>query len=263
MGISLVDGRGFDARDVAGHPAVAIVNQTMAARYWPRGTAVGQHIRFGRNEPPIEIVGVAPDVKYRTLREESAPSFYLPLGQERARAGVLHVRTEGDPRELLDTLRKSVLEVDAAVPITAVRTLRDQARLNLNDERLAMMIGLTLGAAAMLLAAVGLYGSMSYAVGQRMRELGVRMALGATGGDIRQLVLGQGLVLSFAGTVLGAALAVMLARSLENRLFGVRSADLPTLVASASVLGIVAILATWLPARRAARVNPVEALRVE
>jgi predicted permease len=263
MGMSLVGGRAFDDRDVAGRPAVAIVNQTMAARYWPRGTAVGQHIRFGRNEPPIEIVGVAHDVKYRTLREESAPSFYLPLGQERARAGVLHVRTEGDPRVLLDTLRKSVLDVDAAVPITAVRTLRDQVRLNLNDERLAMMIGLTLGAAAMLLAAVGLYGSMSYAVGQRMRELGVRMALGATARDIRRLVLGQGLVLSFAGTVLGAGLAVVLARSLENRLFGVRAADLPTLIASACVLIVVAIVATWLPARRAARVDPVEALRVE
>jgi len=261
MGIALVDGRPFDARDVEGRPPVAIVNQTMAARYWPGRSAVGQRIMEGKSA--IEVVGVARDVKYRVLREEAVPSLYLPLDQGRATAGVLHVRAEGDPSAILDTLRRSLADVDAAVPIGTVRTLRQQATLNLTDERMAMTIGLVLGAAALLLAAVGLYGSMSYAVAQRTRELGVRMALGATARDIGGLVLRQGIQLSIAGTVLGAALALWLARALESRLFGVKSADVPTFLASAALLAAIALLASWMPARRAARVDPVTALRLQ
>jgi predicted permease len=261
MGIALVEGRAFDGRDVEDGQPSAVVNQTMAARYWPNRSATGQRIMIGKES--VQIVGVARDVKYRVLRETAGPSFYLPLGQERPTAGVIHVRTEGDPREALDAVRRSLGEVDASVPITTVRTLRDQATLNLNDERMAMTIGVILGGAALLLAAVGLYGSMAYAVGQRRRELGVRMALGATARDIRRLVLGQGIGLSVAGTLLGAALAVWLARSLESRLFGVRAADLPTLFMSAALLAAVAVFASWVPARRAARVDPISALRVD
>jgi putative ABC transport system permease protein len=261
MGIALTDGRVFETGDIEGRQPVAVVNQTMAARYWPNQRATGQRIRLG--DASVLVVGVARDVKYRVLREEAGPSFYLPLGQERPTAGVIHVRTQGDPRDVLDTLRRLLADVDPSVPITTVRTLRNQATLNLNDERLAMTIGVILGGAALLLAAVGLYGSMSYAVGQRTRELGVRMALGATARDIRRLVLGQGIGLSVAGTLLGAALAVWLARSLESRLFGVRPADLPTLFMSAALLAAVAVFASWVPARRATRVDPVNALRVD
>jgi predicted permease len=261
MGIALVDGRAFDARDVEGRQPVAVVNQAMAARYWSNRRAIGQRIRLG--DAAVEVVGVARDVKYRVMREAAGPSFYLPLGQERPTAGIIHVRTEEDPREVLETVRRSLAELDASVPITTVRTLRDQATLNLNDERMAMTIGVILGGAALLLAAVGLYGSMSYAVGQRTRELGVRMALGATARDIRRLVLSQGVGLSVAGTLLGTALAVWLARSLESRLFGVRPADVPTLIISAALLAAVAVFASWVPARRAARVDPVNALKVD
>jgi predicted permease len=261
MGIALVDGRAFDGRDIEGRQPVAVVNQAMAARYWPKQRATGQRIRIGN--AAVEIVGVARDVKYRVIREETGPSFYLPLGQERPTAGVIHVRTEGDPRDVVETVRRSLAELDASVPITTVRTLRDQATLNLNDERMAMAIGLILGGAALLLAAVGLYGSMSYAVGQRTRELGVRMALGATARDIRRLVLSQGVGLSVTGTLLGTALAVWLARSLESRLFGVRPADVPTLVLAAALLAAVAVFASWVPARRAARIDPVNALKVD
>jgi predicted permease len=262
MGIPLRAGRVFDERDAEDRPLVAIVNETMAKRYW-NGQAVGQRVKFGAKEPDVEIVGVAADVKYRTLREEAGPSFYLPLAQGRKGAGVLHVRTYGDPRRLLDPLRRSLVALDAAVPVTAVRTLRAQADLNLNDERMAMLIALALGGAALLLAAVGLYGSMSYALGQRMRELGVRVALGATARDIRRLVLGQTLTLSFAGTLIGAALALVMARAIENRLFGISPTDVPTLLATALLLCAVALLASWVPARRASRVDPVEALRLE
>ena len=202
-------------------------------------------------------------MKYRELREDRRPSFYLPLAQSRAAAGVLHVRVTGNPRRELDTLRRAVGEIDPSVPITSVRTLRAQMDLNLNDERLAMLIGVTLGVAALLLAAVGLYGSLAYMVGQRTRELGVRMALGATAGDLGRMVLRQGVTLSIAGTVMGAVLSMMMARALEGRLFGVRASNVPTLLAAAAVLAAVALAASWLPARRAARVDPVNALRAE
>jgi predicted permease len=262
MGIPLRAGRVFDDRDVTGRPLVAIVNETMARRYW-NGQAIGRPLKFGPREPDVEIVGIAADVKYRMLREEARPSFYLPLAQGQIGTGVLHVRTHGDPRLLLDTLRSSLAGLDSAVPVTVARTLRAQADLNLNDERMAMLIALALGGAAVLLAAVGLYGSMSYVLGRRMRELGVRVALGATAGDIRRLVLGQGLMLSVLGTVAGAAFALAMARAIENRLFGVGPADAPTLMVSALLLWLVALLASWVPARRASRVDPVEALRLE
>jgi predicted permease len=262
MGIAFADGRAFDHRDRAGTRPAVIVNEAMAARYWPNGSAVGQRVVFDPEAPPLEVIGIARNVKYRTLREATGPSFYLPLSQNAARQGVIHVRTEGDPGAILPALQRTLAAVDPAVPVTRVRTLRDQASLNLNDERVAMLIGLTLGGAALMLAAVGLYGSMSYAVGQRKREIGVRIALGATAADIRRLVLGQGLAVSLAGAAIGIALALILARSLHNRLFGVSPTDLPTFAVSAGVLAAVALVASWIPARRAARVDPVDALRL-
>jgi predicted permease len=262
-GIALAAGRTFDERDTAGGAPVAVVNETMAARYWGAAGALGRHFVLGPNVPPVRVIGVARDVKYRMLREAPGPSFYLPLAQSAARRGVLHIRTAGDPADLLPAIQRTVAAIDPAVPVTGLRTLRDQATLNLNDERIAMFIGLTLGAAALLLAAVGLYGSMSFAFARRTRELGVRVALGATARDIRGLVLKQGLGLSLAGTLAGAALALLLARAIESRLYGVTGTDLPTLVLSASILTTVGACASWVPARRAARIDPVHALRVE
>ena len=149
------------------------------------------------------------------------------------------------------------------MPVITIRTLQDQAALNVNDERVAMIIALTLAGAALLLAAVGLYGSMSYAVRQRTRELGVRLALGATAADIRRLVLGHGLRLCVSGTVLGAFVAIASARLIEHRLFGVTAGDPATLLISAAILSMVAVIACWIPARRATRVDPAHALRVE
>ena len=261
LGIRMKEGRPFDERDTASRPRVAIVNETMAGRYWRGRSAVGQHLQIG--DGAVEIVGVAPDVKYRTLREQSRPSFYLPLAQDGAGRGVLHVRTSGDPRALLPGLQRTVAALDPRVPVTAARTLQDQARLNMNDERIAMLIGLALGLAALALSTVGLYASMAYLVGQRAKELGVRVALGATARHLRDAVLGQGLRIAVGGTLLGAGGAFLLARALESRFFGVTAGDPATFGLGAAVLAAAALAACWAPARRAAGVDPLHALREE
>lgn len=264
LGISIIAGRALTEGDIEGRPLVAVVNETMAKRYWPNGPAVGQIIHEGElTDPAIEVVGVARDVKYRMLREEARPSFYRPVGQRRPGPGVMHVRTAGNPATLMDTLRKTLAAVDPAVPIAEALTLRQQTDLNVNDERVAMTIGLALALAALLLAAVGLYGSMSYTVGQRAREIGVRMALGAVPGDVRRLVLGQGLRLAIVGSAAGVAIGIGLGRRIEDRLYGVSSVDIVSLVVSVAVLASVALVASWAPARRASRVDPVDVLRME
>jgi predicted permease len=264
LGIAIVAGRPLADGDIEDRPPVAVVNETMARRFWPDRSAVGQVFHEGElTDPAIEIVGVARDVKYRTLREEARPSFYRPLAQRRAAGGVVHVRTAGDPKALLDTLRKTLASVDPGVPIASALTLRQQVDLNVNDEHVAMTIGLALAAAALILAAVGLYGSMSYTVGQRSREIGVRMALGAVPGDVRRLILGQGLRLAIVGSLAGLAIGIGLGLLIEERLYGVSPIDAVSLIVSVAVLAAVALVASWVPARRAARVDPINVLRAE
>lgn len=262
MGMRPTDGRVFGGTDVPGAPLAAIVNETMARRYWKGERAVGRVFSLG-SEEPVTVVGVMPNVKYRMLREGAGPSFYLSAAQSAPRPGAFHVRTAGPPAPLLGTLRRVLAEVDPAVPTTRARTLREQANLNVNDERLAMTIALGLAGAALLLAAVGLYGAMSYSVSQRTREIGVRIALGAVPRDVRRLVLGQGFVLALAGSLAGAGLGLLLARTIRTRLFGVGPADAVSLIVSVALLAGVALVASWLPARRASSVDPVVALRSE
>jgi predicted permease len=265
LGITLVAGRLVDDADTLDGPLAAVVNETMARRYWPTVPAVGREMHFGDDKGPVfQIVGVVRDVKYRMLREDAGPSFYYSLAQSaRPHGGVLHVRTAGDPAALVETLRRAIAGVDPAVPVTMARTLRDQVSLNVNDDRAAMTIGLALALAALLLAAVGLYGAMSYAVGQRTREIGVRLALGAAPRHIRGTVLGQGLRLAIIGSGLGIGLGAWLGRLIEARLYGVTPGDLTSFALATGVLTVVALVASWAPARRAMRVNPVEALRRE
>jgi predicted permease len=263
LGVSLVDGRLPDETDVLGRPVAAVVNETMARRYWPGARSVGQTMHYGDDKGPLfEVAGVVRDVKYRTLREESGPSFYYSVLQaQRPRDGVMHVRTIGDPSALIETLRRALAAVDPAVPVTSARTLRSQLMLNVNDDRVATTIGLALALAALLLAAVGLYGAMSYSVAQRRREIGIRLALGAVPADVRRVVLGQGLRLALFGSALGVALGYGLGQLVETRLFGVKPGDPASFALAAAVLTIVALIASWAPARRAMRVDPAIALR--
>jgi predicted permease len=259
MGIAPLDGRAFTSTDAPGAPLAMIVNETMARRFWGDERAVGRAVLIGKT--PTTVVGVVPDVKYRMLREAPRPSFYLSAAQSRPRFASFHVRSDGPPAALLDGLRRTLAAVDPAVPITRVRTLRDQAAINVNDERLAMTIAAALAGAAMLLAAVGLYGAMAFAVGQRAREIGIRMALGAVPADVRQLVLRQGIGLALAGSVAGVGLGLGFARAIEHRLFGVAATDALSILLAIFGLAGIAAVAAWVPARRAARVDPVRVLR--
>ena len=261
LGIAPRDGRVFDDRDARGAPLAAVVNDSMARRYWPGQRAVGRTIAIGPGR--YDVVGVVPDVKYRMLREEPGPAFYLAFAQGQPSAGVFHVRTAGPPEAMLDTLRRVVAGLDPAVPIIRLRTLRMQADLNVNDDRLALTIALGLAGAAILLAAVGLYAAMSQAVARRTREIGVRLALGAVPGDVRRLVLREAIALAILGSAAGLGLALAAGQVIRERLFGVGPSDPVSLAVAIGVLGAVALVAAWSPARRAARVDPVDALRAE
>lgn len=261
LGISARDGRVIDAGDVRGAPLVAVVNESMARRYWPGQRAVGRTFTIGTQARTV--VGVVPDVKYRTLREEAGPSFYLAFAQGQPTGGAFHARTAGPPDAMLETIRRTVAQFDPQVPITRLRTLRAQADLNINEDRLALTIALGLAGAAILLAAVGLYATMAQAVGRRTREIGVRLALGAAPGDVRVLVLREAVALAIVGSIAGLGLALAAGQLIRERLFGVTAADPVSLTVAMAALAAVALVAAWAPARKAARVDPVEALRVD
>ena len=195
------------------------------------------------------------------VREPSTPTFYVPLAQWPSDAGVLHVRVTGEPSTRLAELRRVVAAVNPAVPVIRAHTLPDQVERNIADERLAMTIGLTLALVALLLATAGLYATMAFVVGRRTREIGVRLALGARTTEVRSLVVREGLALTLAGGPCGLALSIWVGRALRHQLYGVSALDVPSLVGAAVILIAAGLLASWLPARRAARVDPVVALR--
>jgi ABC-type antimicrobial peptide transport system permease subunit len=211
---------------------------------------------------PFEVIGIVRDVKYRTIREEAGPSFYTSVGQVRnPRGGVLHVRTLSTPGPLVPTLRKALAEVDMNVPVTVVRTLREQRDRNTAKEGLAVTIGVALGGIALALAAVGLFAAMSSSVARRTREIGVRLALGAKPGKIVRHVLIDSLRLVLIGAALGLTMAYWAAGLVEQRLYGVSAHDPISFITSVLVLAGVAMGAAWAPARRAAMVDPIQALR--
>jgi putative ABC transport system permease protein len=263
MGIPLLDGSVMPAGPRIDGPIPVVVNGTMASRYWPTTRAVGQLFRFGdeADAPVASVVGVVADAKYREVREAPQPSFYLPLGPRQAMNGTFHVRVHGSPSALIPALRRALTAMDPAVPITSVRTLDTQRDRNITDDRMAMTIGLSLAASALLLAGVGLFGSLAHMVGQRTREIGVRVALGATGPTIRRLVLREALAIVLVGTALGFGLALWAATLTSSRLYEVGRFDPLSFIAAAVTLVVVALASALAPANRACRVDPVVALR--
>ena len=262
MGLAPRDGRLFDDRDVAGAPLAAVVNETMAQRYWRGRRAVGEVFRTGPASQ-YTVIGVVADVKYRMLREDAGPSFYLAAAQGRPFAGAFHVRTERSAALSLEPIRRVVAALDPSIPVKRLRTLRTQADTNVTSERMSLTIAVSLAGVAVVLAAAGLYAAMSFAVSLRTREIGVRMALGALPAEVRRLLVREGITLALLGSAFGLGLSIATGGLIRARLFGVAATDALSLAMASLLLTAVALIAVWAPARRAARVDPMTALRTE
>jgi predicted permease len=269
MRTPFVRGRDFSAQDVAGAPQVVIINESMARRYWPNGDALGKRLVFG-NYPgsPIplqrlEIVGVIKDSKYLSLTEATRSMMFVPLEQSYRREMRLHIRTTREPAGLLASIRREVQTLDPNLPVYNIRTLEEQKDRSLYTARLTATLLSIFGGLALLLASIGLYGVMAYVVGQRRREIGIRLALGATSREVFKLVVKEGMTLVAIGLALGLAGAFAGARLLANFLYGVEPIDAATFIGIGALLMLVTLLANYAPARRASRVAPMEALRNE
>ena len=264
MGIGLMRGRDFNEQDTAERPGVAIVNETFAERHFPGEEVLGKRLSMrGQRGPWLEIVGVARDSKYVTLGERAIPFAYLPLSQNHETGMVLHVRTSGDPAGLVSAVRSEIQSLDRNLPVPGVGPMTDLLRTSLYPARMgAVLLGAS-GLLALLLAAVGLYGVMSFSVARRTREIGVRMALGAQYRNVLAMVLKEGMTLVGLGVALGVLGAVAATRMLASYLYDVSTLDATTFAAIPVGLAVVALLACYIPARRATRVDPMVALRYE
>jgi macrolide transport system ATP-binding/permease protein len=265
MKIPLLDGREFSPSDTATTPPVAIINEAAARRFWPGQNPVGRRVIVGRapDESVREIVGVVKDSKYRRLTEELRPAVFTPFLQRYRGDMSLHVRTTGEPGAMIAAVRSEVQALDTNLPLYNIRTLEEQKNSSLYTSRMAATLLVVFGVLALGLAAVGLYGVMAYAVHRRTREIGIRLALGAGQRDVLRLVVGHGMLLTLLGIAAGLAAAFGLTRLMRTMLYGVSPTDALTFAAIASVLLLVALLACWIPARRASKVDPLVALRHE
>jgi predicted permease len=263
VGLPLVRGRAFDARDREGAPAVAIVNEQMARRFWPGEDPIGKRMLADRTMRPMEIVGVVRDGKFRGYRAAVNPCFYLPLAQSYIPIINLEVRLDGNPGRLAAAVRREIQSLDRDLIVPQIQTLRSFRDAGLAQERLQAALLSGLGALALLIAAVGLYGVLAFAVAQRTREIGIRMALGAAAAQVVRGILAQALALIAAGLAIGMAGVLPLAKLVSGLLYGVTAADPATYAVAVGILALVGMLAAMLPARRAARVDPMVALRYE
>ncbi len=266
MGIPLLQGRIFHEYDQSNSLRVMIINQQLAEAFWPGEDPLGRRIAVGSDPTPeewYEIVGVAGDVRQSGLNRPVYWCVYLPMAQAVDRRGFLVVNTTSDPLEMVIPVRNAVWSVDANLPIPEIITMRQMMRLSNWEEPLYTMLFGIFSVIALLLASVGVYGVIAYSVTQRTREFGIRMALGADGRTVQRLVVGKGVLLGGVGLIIGLIAAFFLMSFMESMLYGVRGDDVVIYAITAVLMSTVALAASWLPARRAARVDPVESLRVE
>jgi putative ABC transport system permease protein len=267
MGLRLLEGRKIESTDRADTPPICLIDETFAKTYWPGESAIGKRVKFGGlndAEPPwMQIVGVVAHVKNYGVDQPSRVEIYLPFNQRPAGSPTIVVETAGDPASLTPGVREAVKSLDPDLPIFAVRTLTDVVASQMAPRRLAVALISVFSGVALLLAAIGIYGVMSYAVTLRTQEIGIRMALGAEREDISKMVLRFGARLSFIGVALGLVAAFGLARMMAGLLFQTSVADPPTFSIVPLLLMAVALVACYLPARRATRVDPLVALRNE
>jgi macrolide transport system ATP-binding/permease protein len=264
LAVPIVEGRGFTAADRRDGPGVAVVNETMARRYWPNESAVGQTFErsFGDGQK-YRVVGVARDHRVYTINERPAPYLHFAAAQRPSRYNYLVARTRGEASQLLAALRRELLALEPGMVFVSSNTMEDSLELSLLPQRAAAWLALAFGGVGTLLAAIGLYGVIAFSVTRRTREIGVRVAVGADTTDVLRLVMRQGLALAALGAGVGIGLAVVLASVLRGVLYGISSFDPVAWGAALAVLFGAAFAANLVPARRAMRVNPITALRTE
>ena len=263
MGIPLVQGRLFGDGDRLDTPFVLIINQTMARRFWPGQDPVGKQIKFVGDDTPGTVVGVVGDAKQDWLSEEQRPQIYSCYGQSPGLFATVVVRTKVEPLSLSRAVREAVWKVDKDQPVWKVRTVESLMAYNVADKRFLMLLMVVFAALALTITAVGLYGVVNYTVGRRTHEIGIRMALGARARDVLRLVVLQGMRLALTGVGVGLIASFALTRFIQSLLFGISATDALTFTGVAALLGGVALLACYIPARRATKVDPLRALRYE
>jgi predicted permease len=261
LGVPIVSGRGITTRDVKGQPLVAVINETMAQRYWSGRNPVGGTMRLGST--PVTIVGVARNGHYGKLQEPPRNFMYLPVLQQWRPDLILHVRTNGDPASVLPSVQAELKRLDSSVPLFDVRTLEQHLALSVFIPRLAGWLLGVFGILGLTLAVIGIYGVVAFSVAQRTREIGVRVALGAARHEIVTMVLGQGLRLIAIGLAIGLVLAWIAGRLLAGQLLGVSPGDPLSFAGTAALFLVIAVGASVLPARHAARLDALTALRRE
>jgi putative ABC transport system permease protein len=263
MGIPLVDGREFTAQDDKKESRVVIVNETFARRFWPGQNALGKRISHKADGPFWEVIGVAKDGKYWSLGEDPQPFVYFPMMRDYEPSAALVVSTNAEPRSLINAIRGEVQQMDGNLPAYDAKTMDEHMRLSLLPLRAGAWVAGSFALLALTLAGLGIYGVMAYSVSQRTREIGIRMALGANSRDVLSLVIKQGMRLALIGLGVGLAGSLALTRLMSSVLYGVSATDAATFALVSALLAVVVLAACYIPARRAARVDPMIALRYE
>ena len=265
IGARLVEGRLLTDGDGADGPFVVVINQTMAKTYWPKESALGHRVRTSNNNnsPWRMIVGVVADIKNAALDRPAGTEIFFPASQLPQRLSWVVVRAQSDPMGLVSAVRKEIRGLDRALPISSIGSMDESMATARSRPRFLTLLLTLFSSLSLVLAALGIYGVISYAVAQRTNEIGIRMALGAQGGDVVRLIGSTGLKLALAGTILGAVGAFALTRFMSGLLFGVSSVDIATFAVMAGILVAVTLAACYVPARRASRVDPLVALRYE
>jgi len=266
FGIHIVAGRGFEASDTQVSRKVAVVNESLAKTFYPNLNPIGRTFETGTHRPyTVLIVGICSDAKYYRIRKKVEPTYYTPYWQQ---DGGIHnatfaISTKLEGQSLLPSLRDAVRQIDPNLPMLDVRTQDEQIAANLRQERIFATLSSGFGVLALVLACVGIYGIMAYTVMQRTSEIGVRLALGAVPNQVLAMVLREASWMSASGIVIGLGTSFLLAGLIRSMLYGVTASDPSTLSGAVLILLMVALGASWIPARRAARVRPIEALRHE
>jgi len=264
-GVPVIEGREFSETDTATSPKVAIINEAFAKKIWPGQDPIGKIFRTAKDGPPIQVVGLTHTVKYLFLYETPQMYMYFPMAQHYNGVATLMVYTEDDPRRLAEAVREQVRILDPALPLYGVNTMEAHVQYGkpLLPARLGAMLVGAFGLLGLVLASVGVYGVVSYSVSQRTQEIGIRTAMGAQRMNVLTMVLRQGMTMAGIGTLIGIVLAFLLFRGLHSMLYGVRSTDFTTMGSVSALLLAVAFVASYVPALRATRVDPVVALRQE